>query len=359
MQLELASELYHWFEIEPDGTINMYLDHHALSSFRMCESLFDLSIVKRKALRGGPSWPLAFGAVFHKAVEYLYESKAINNFNPTQLSDLAVTEWNKAGLDKFKDHKTYISLGGLPGFMALLMQYVSYYSGDLERLRPIATETAFGKNKEVPLGNFVIPKFPESTEERIKFELNCEFPHYKVNCYLSGRIDFLMDSGNAIGPMDHKTSAFFKNNPMNTYETQEGMTGYIYATNHIIKNHFPELAVKRTTDRMWMNFIQIKSEEDPKKRFRRVPLFKTPWQLEQFRERQLSTFKKIFEIFILKDRKPDWNTNVCNQMWYQECPYRQVHRQGSAESMETILNTNYVTIAPWNPENMQEDKDGE
>lgn len=346
-ELQEICSKYHWIEIE-DNEINMYLDHHALSAFRQCEAFFDLSILQRRVSRGGISWPLAFGSVFHSAVEYLYESKAINKFDPQQLTDLAISKWNKANLERFQLHKTYISLGGLQGFLALLMQYVSYYSGDLERLRPIATEVAFGKAKEVPLGDFLVNTI---YSEHIKT--------YKINCYLSGRIDFLMDSGSTIGPMDHKTSAFFKNNPMNTYETQEGMTGYIFATNYIIKKHFPQLLDTRTTDKMWMNFIQIKSEPDSNKRFKRVPLFKTPWQLEQYRIRQISTFRKIFEVFITQERPADWNTNLCNSMFYHECPYRQVHRQGSAESMETILESNYVVIDPWNPEKMAEDANTE
>lgn len=340
---------YHWIEIESNGIINMYLDHHALSSFRMCEGYFDLAIAQSYGRKGGLPWPLSFGIVFHSAVEYIYTSKAINEFNPEQLREIAIKEWNKAELDKFKDHKTYIALGGLSGFIALLIQYTKFYSADVERMRPIATEVTFGKAKEVFLGRFSVIK-AKSYNEYMQTGNIESYKEIFVNCYLTGRIDFLMDNGTAIGPMDHKTSAYFKNNPMNTYETQEGMTGYIFATNEILKRNFPELLQKRQADRMWMNFIQIKSEEDSKKRFRRVPLFKTPWQLEQFKERQLTTFKKIFEIFILNERKPDWNTNLCNSWYYQECQYRQVHRQGSESSMELILNSNYVKIEPWNPE---------
>ena len=340
--IEAKVEKYHWLRQEEDGSLSMFLDHHALSSFRMCEAYFDLAIIQGRAPKGGPSWPLAFGAVFHTAVEYLYKSKAISKFDPEQLKEIAVREWHKAKLEQFNQHKTYIALGGLPGFIALIMQYVSYYSGDLERMRPIATEVPFGKAKEVPLGEFSAFK-QDFDFINMDFEIN-------VKCYLTGRIDFLMDSGTAIGPMDHKTSAQFKNNPMNTYETQEGMTGYIFATNHIVRHNFPELTASRSLDRMWMNFIQIKSEPDSNKRFRRVPLFKTPWQLEQYKARQISTFKKIFDLFVLEQGTPDWNTNVCNSWWYQECPFRRVHRQSSEQSMLIVLNSDYEVREPWDPE---------
>lgn len=344
MNIEEALQKFHWLQRAEDGTLELYLDHHTLSSFRMCEGYFMEKFVNALAPKGGNgAWPLEFGIVFHEVVEYLYESKAISTFDPEQLRAIAINAWVAADLGRFHEHKTFIALGGMAGFIALVMQYVQYYSSDLERLRPIATEVAFGKAREVPLG-----------------EICLDFDNQKyIKCYLTGRIDFLMDSGTSIGPMDHKTSAFFKNNPMNTFETQEGMTGYIFATNHIIKNQFPDLAATRSTDRMWMNFIQIKSESDSQKRFKRVPLFKTPFQLEEYRLRQLRTFKKIFELVILGDGNADWNTNLCNSWYYSECMFRNLHRQGTKEGQELVRITDFKIAEPWNPEKVDNNSNEE
>ena len=124
-----------------------------------------------------------------------------------------------------------------------------------------------------------------------------------------------MDSGNAIGPLDHKTTAFFKGNPTNSYDPQEGMTGYVFATQQILKLQFPELLSSRKVDRIWMNFAQITPTANALERFKRVPIFKTDWQLEQYRLRQLRTFHKIYDMVILGERA-DWNTSVCNNMFH-------------------------------------------
>jgi PD-(D/E)XK nuclease superfamily len=346
MTIDEAVEQFHWIKVAEDGAIELFLDHHALSTFRMCEAHFELSHLGKYGGRGRRPWPLAFGIVFHKAVEYLYQSKAIDVFNPDKLVRVASGMWDEAGLDYYKEHKTYQALCGKAGFIALILQYTSFYSGESERLRPIATEVAFGKSREVPLGEF----------DFILNEHNVTVPHsrvIKVRCFLTGRIDFLMDSGTAIGPMDHKTSAFFKGDPLANYEPQEGMTGYVYATQYIIQKNFPELAAKRKLDRMWMNFIQVKNEPDNNKRFKRIPLFKTDWQLEQYRLRQLSTFRNLLDLTI-SGRAADWNTSVCNNYWHQPCQFKNVHRQGSAASQLLILNQDFEVQPEWNPETVED-----
>jgi hypothetical protein len=345
MTIDEAVEKFHWFKLGEDGVPEMYLDHHSLSTFRMCEAGFELAHMGMYRRKGQLPWSLAFGIVFHKAIEYLYESKAINTFNPGQLMEIAARMWDEAGLDAYSEHKTYKALNGKFGFTALLMQYAQYYSGEAERLRPIATEIAFGKNKEVPLGAF-------TCVENVNKAFGFCFAN-KVRCYLTGRIDFLMDSGNAIGAMDHKTAAFFKCSPIENYEPQEGMTGYIYATNYIIKQNFPELAKGRMLDRMWMNFIQVKDEPDPLKRFKRVPIYKTQWQLEEFRLSQLATFEKIFSL-VTTGRRADWNTTVCNNYWHASCQFKNVHRQGSESAMFAILNQDFEVKPAWDPENCED-----
>ena len=236
------SDKYNWIVYnEETGEVDIFLDNHSMQSFRSCESYFDLSILQRRQLKTGFSWSLEFGILFHKVMEILYANKLCSAEKAINLIPAAQTLWAKHNMDeKYKEHKSYKSLGGFEGFIGLIAQYSSFYNQDLERLRPIAIEVPFGRSKECLLGSFM------SLDHRGEYdEWNSLYQKIKINCYLTGRIDFLMDSGSAIGPMDHKTTAFFKGNPMQTYEVQEGMTGYIYATHSLIQKMFPELAERR------------------------------------------------------------------------------------------------------------------
>lgn len=341
---ELASK-YHWFKIGEDEVIELYLDHHALSTHRMCEAKFDLEIMQNYRGKGSVPWSLNFGTVFHKCVEMLYALRATGNFEFSTMLQLANQLWVEHDLDQYSEHKTFIALGGLPGFLVLLQQYAHFYSQESERLRPIGVEIPFGKNKEVPIGEF----------EWHNNDLNYYDPGWynKVRCYLTGRLDFLMDSGSAIGPMDHKTKAFFKGNPADDHDPQEGMTGYVYAANHIIKHQFPELLQSRKVDRIWMNYVQVKQESDFNKRFKRIPIFKTDYQLEQYRLRQLSTFERIFSM-VTTNRTPDWNTSVCGNTFHQDCTFKGLHRQNTERDMFRILENDFYKAPAWDPDNVEE-----
>jgi len=98
-----------------------------------------------------------------------------------------------------------------------------------------------------------------------------------------------------------------------------------------------------------MNFAQVSPVKDPMERFKRVPIFKTDWQLEQYRLRQLRTFHKIYDMIVLGERA-DWNTSVCNNMFHNECQYRNLHRQNTNDAMIQVLKTDFKVAAPWNPE---------
>lgn len=345
MQIEELVSKYHWLKIGDDGVLEMYLDHHALSSFRMCEGYFELSImgnIKSQAR----SWNLEFGIIFHKMVELFYINKKNEVFDLNVWLSHGIALWKLSNMDEFESHKMYKVLGGVYGFIAMMGQYANHFANEVDRLRVIGIEITFGKKKECSLGAFEVTDFYESTRlwnGQIK----------EVRCYLTGRIDFLMDSGSAIGPLDHKTTAFFKGNPSESYDPQEGMTGYVFAAQHIIKHSFPELMQNRKVDRIWMNFAQVTPDADAMKRFRRVPLYKTEYQLEEYRKRQLRTFHKVYDMLVLGER-PDWNTSTCNNMFFSPCPYKELHSQNSGSNMLTILNNNFVVAKEWNPETLED-----
>lgn len=345
MTIEQAVEKFHWFKIGEDGVVELYLDHHSLATFRQCEASFELSMMA--GVKGKyKSWNLEFGIIFHKMIEEFYLQKDRTDFDINNWLGLAITLWEEKKMhEQFSEHKMYKQLGGVLGLIAMMGQYAQHFAGEVDRLRIIGVEITFGKAKEVPLGSFELNEAPKGTGKRYS---------YDVRCYLTGRIDFLMDNGSAIGPLDHKTTAnFMGKNPTNSYDPQEGMTGYVFAAQHIIKTRFPELMGQRKVDRIWMNFAQITPEADAMKRFRRSPVFKTEWQLEEYRKRQLRTFHKIYDMLILGER-PDWNTAVCNNMFHQECQFRNLHRQNTSDAMLQILKSDFIIAPLWNPEEVND-----
>lgn len=348
MTIEEAAAKFHWFNIGDDGVVEMFLDHHALQTFRMCEASFELSMMANIKSKG-KSWNLEFGIVWHSAVEEFYRAKKEERYNNAEWLAYCFRLWQEANLDEFEWHKMFKVLGGAYGYIAMCGQYADHFSAEVDRLRVIGIEIHFGKKREVPLGDFEVLEYGKwiSPENHGYEALYCG---NKVRCYLTGRIDFLMDSGSAIGPLDHKTTAHFRGqNPTNGYDPQEGMTGYIFATKRILQHSFPELLEARKVDRIWMNFAQITPEKEANARFRRTPVFKTDFQLEEYRKRQLRTFHKIYDMVILGER-PDWNTAVCNNMFHSECQFRNLHRQNTSAAMLQVLNSDFIVAPPWNPE---------
>lgn len=352
MTIEEAVSKFHWIKIGEDGVVELYLDHHALSTFRQCEASFELSQmagVKSKF----KSWNLEFGIIFHKMVEDFYTLKKNDEFEINAWLAKGIEYWQKFQMDEqFSEHKMHKVLGGAYGFVAMMGQYAEHFAAEVDRLRVIGIEITFGKKKEVPLGIFTAQ--PYKARDIKTEEYNSQSYVSNVRCYLTGRIDFLMDSGNAIGPLDHKTTANFAGkNPTNSYDPQEGMTGYIYAAQRIIKDKFPELLATRKVDRIWMNFAQITPDADPLKRFRRSPIFKTEYQLEEYRKRQLRTFHKIYDMVVLGER-PDWNTSVCNNMFHSECQFRILHKQNTGDAMLQVLKQDFIVAPLWNPEEVND-----
>jgi PD-(D/E)XK nuclease superfamily len=325
-------ELPHFIQLAPDGIYEFFLDHSMLSSARMCESRFILDYVENLEGKGQKPWPLHFGTLVHDSIEWYYRALLEDKYNLKDWLEFVSLKWREGNYDAYSQFPQFKAVGGFPGFLALITQYAEYYQKAGDNLKPIALEVPFGKAKEVPL-----------------LEDNTFYPWANFRLYLSGRLDFIFDDGRRIGPLDHKTFSMAGKNPMTTYEVQEGMTGYIYAMDYIYRNHFSSLG-QRDTNILWLNFILTKSEGDLNKRFQRVPLYKTPWQLEQWRVRQISTAAKIYQM-IIEGRPPDFNASVCTNYWHSVCPYQPIHRLGSEQDMFTILNKDFQKRERiWNPE---------
>lgn len=333
----LAQQL-HWFKINPeDGTIEIYLDHHALSTFRMCPARFKLEMVDGWAPKGS-FWFLEFGALLHTCLEFYYGHFRRDDFNIKLWFDFASNKWAQGDFDKYAEIPGYKNIGGRIGFLALLQEYFLRFHAENERLRVIGTELYFGKGKEVPL-------LSEPLNNRIPFRL-----------YLSGKIDILVDTYTHIAPMDHKSHGDFRGqNPNKSYEIQEGMTGYTYANRELVKKFDLEPG-SRQSNMIIMNHIQVKPVGNGKTfqdRFSRIPMRRTDEDLEQYRLRQISTARDIFNMLIdgFDGLPAQYNAGVCSNWWHNECQFAKVHRVHSGESQEFVLKNEYIKKPIWNPEN--------
>jgi len=268
-------------------------------------------------------------------MEYYYKAEIENKpCGVKEFLEHSANLWRDGNYERYNQTPQFKAVGGFPGFIAMLTQYWTFYQTQT-RLKPIALEIAFGKNKEVPI----------HTDEKL-------YDWAPFRLFLSGRADFIFDDGRRIGPLDHKSFSMAGKNPMTTYEVQEGMTGYIYAMTHIYQKHYAHL-LQRDTNVLWLNFILTKPEENMNKKFQRIPLFKSPSQLEEYRIRQISTAAKIYQL-LFQGRPPDFNGFACTNYFHSLCPYQPIHRLSNPQDQLTILNKDFVQGHVWDPENIPE-----
>ncbi len=321
----------------PDGVLELYADNHVLNSLRLCEGYFTESIMNRLQGRGR-SWSLTFGQWLHKMMEYFYaghkddwqgkwEYQGVKvTQDATQFIRLAQIEWENYQMEEFATFKQYAALQGFTGASLLLLQYFNLHTQGNERLRVVGAELSFGRNREVP----IIAEASGYTPYR---------------AYLTGRIDIVVDDGNHIGPLDHKTTAYFDGTEGQDFKPHDGMCGYTYALNALIE---PELKAKgRKCNTVIINHICLKDQKDPMKRFKRSFKSYTDAEFAEYVTRQQRTFRKLYELVCL-DAKPDWNTTLCTMMYYHDCPFKALHEVSPA-SRDTVINQFYQLGPAWNP----------
>ena len=342
MDFNYVLENCHWLRKVSETEYDVILDHHALSSFRACEQYFVHDHVEGWQAKGTKMpWFFAIGILLHEVLEELYTMRQDNTFDLNTLAARGMILWDEHNMEYYAGDKGHKAIGGKPGFVGMIVQYASFYNSDTERFRIIAMEIPFGPGKEVSLGSFTTLSRWQNPQESANI--------IKVNCYLAGRIDFLMDDGHHIAPFDHKSAAYIDGDPNDKYDPQDGMTGYIFATKAIVEKNFPDLAKQRQLNRIWMNYLGVSYNTDLNKRFKRLPLDKTDWQLEEFRKRQLTTFRRIFEMCYF-GQEPQWNTNICGNMFRRDCKYKYVHKRKDEQSMFLIMNEAFERKPIWNPD---------
>ena len=353
-----ASSRYHWCKYDPStNTVELFLDHYMLSCLRTCEAKFYLEhllhVKPKYDITQRKPWFLDFGEFVHWCLEQFY-----NQFKRQKIAppidwwlDQCKTKWIFMQMDGYKnsqnpsDVKKYEEVHGWEGVAGLLTQYYVYYM-DM-RLRVIDTEITFGHNREVYIGNFYTD-FIEGIYDQ----------NYRTNvkCYLTGRIDLLVDNGAKIGPVDHKTTHRFDGFEHRDFNPHDAMTGYIYAIHEILGNYADKdgnynkgLPVCMGG---WIFHISACTPSTPRDktkpqgpRFKTTPVDKTLIQLEDFKARQLSTFKRVAEL-LFNDKTPEWNTTTCHNMFFRDCEYVPIHEQPS-DQWPDIISRFYQISTPW------------
>lgn len=336
----LASS-YAWFNLAEDGFIELTLDNHMMQSFRGCEAYFVESFLGRYG-SSSPVWFLHLGTAVHKMMEIYYTYRKHPMFSLDRwILGCGKKIWYALNMDQFSKVPEYEVLGGLVGFGGLLIQYATYYNHDNERFRVVGTELYFGKGREVPLFN--------GSDWR-------SLSPYPFRLYLAGKIDLLVDDGESICPIDHKTSKnFMGKNPQLNYEINDGLTGYVYAARKLVQQFnllSPEQKLNRKpSNKIWMNYLQIALPPKDKTnadRFKRMPLYKTDQQLEDYRLRQIQTGRTILNLLLNPEILPSYNTMMCSNWMHRDCPFKQVHRLDTT-SAGIILNSAFVRHE-WKPE---------
>lgn len=338
-----AAQKYPWIKVDEDKQIiELFLDHHMLSTMRLCESKFMLEHVLNIRPKGHRAWALIFGAWIHFALEDYYEHIRTHDGKPPDpIAWLAKAKekWVELKIDAYKGiEDKYEDIGGWDGACSLLVQYYAFYME--QRLRVVATEIPFGFDREVYLGQFII-----QLGEGLYREL------LTVKCYLTGRIDLLVDNGYMIGPVDHKHTHIFRGDEWDKFNPHDGITGYIFGTNAILKKFFPDQQKQCLSG--WIFHIQghhaakARKTGEIRPRFKVSRIDKMPSQLDDYTNRNLATFERIANM-IFNNKVPEWTTTACHNIYNRDCEYLQIHKQ-PREEWQYQIQTFYNITLPWNP----------
>lgn len=333
---------------EESDRLTFIIDNYLAADYRGCAAHFMLAHVEGWHQKGGGgditrSWPLDFGIMFHKLMEYYYKYFRSPDFDLQKFAiEKAYEYWVEMKMDVHLTHKECQQMGGYPGFAGMLIQYATQFKAENENIRVLASEVGFGRAKEVPL--YV---WTGQQDEPV---------WYPFDVYLAGRIDIIADDGYRILPLDHKTMGRFYGDPLQRFLIDEGPTGYVYALKKVLPSLIPdqpELALKRDCNRISMNLIS-KSVPKEGSRFKRLLLYKSDAQLEAYRWRMVATCQHLLsdlELFVRGMEVPR-DTSKCQNWYFRPCDFFDIHRQADKSGEQNTLANGFVRLPLWNTENV-------
>jgi PD-(D/E)XK nuclease superfamily len=350
---------------EQTERLEFIVDNTILADYRGCAAHFILTYIEgwhQKSMGGDVtrSWPLDFGTLFHRMMEFYYRDFKKEGFSISDFAiKIACEQWYEMKMDVHLSHKECQAMGGYPGFAGILIQYATQFKAENERIKILATEVPFGRNKEVPIFKYQFCQDEGCPQAYVPNHI-CKEPVWcDADIFLSGRLDIIADDGFHILPVDHKTMGRFFGDPLNRFINDDGPTGYIYALNSILPTIVPEeLLLKRQCNQIQMNLI---SKAVPKEgsRFKRLSLYKSSEQLEAYRLRTIQTVNHMIsdlELYIRGIGMPR-DTSKCSNWYFHECTFMDVHRQASKDAELATLKNGFIQLPIWNTETVAKIED--
>jgi hypothetical protein len=325
------------YEIRSDGRWNIYLDASMASSFGICNQLFQYTYVRHLQAKGDRPWARDLGSWWSSVMESIYYEQFKDHFlEPKEIIDFATVKWNELRMNELEalHPKMWKEFGGQYGALAMIAEYATRQLPiDYKTWKIIAAEAAFGRNREVCIGE---------TD--------------KVVLYWMGQPDLFVIFNDRIMPVDHKSLSQIDNFTQRKYKPHIQIPGYIIAGQILLRS----LGYDLPCDRAIINAVArkdttTKDGEDIKKpRFKRFFIPYTEAELVEWSRLRLRQAELIRESF----ERSLWlrNENACSYMWGKSCAFQNIDEK-PPETREVVIKADYIQRAPWIPGMTKGEKD--
>jgi hypothetical protein len=91
--------------------------------------------------------------------------------------------------------------------------------------------------------------------------------------------------------------------------------------------------------------ISLKEQKSPEERFKRSVKYYTQEEYDEFIERNLQTFQRVYDICVL-GVQPQWNTDNCIGKYGSDCTFKSLHEL-SPSSRDAVKQSFYQISPAW------------
>lgn len=273
---------------------NIIIDSQFLDGVQFCEQKYTYTFVNHlQTVR--KSKKMEMGSLLHDFLEVYY--KNLNEKGHDESLKLSLAEYDN-----------FVQNFELTGMDCEIVKNTFEENVDFWKQQPLTV-----KSVEVPLTKLLY----EDDELRI--------------AYVS-KMDLVVDGVNFDNmPIDHKSEHMKSNpNPMNNQ-----FIGYAWASE---------------SNRILINKIGFQKTLKPIDKYRRIPLYYTDSQIEEWKEQTVFWVKKMLEL--IDGRRPEMNRTSCDK--WGGCTYLDVCKL-SPDNRQDFLNNSFKVGEEWSP--FRNDKD--
>ena len=342
MTLDLSSSTVkpgQLYEVLPDGRWAFYFDHHLISTFSTCGMKFKYKHMDHLGVKGVKPFAMSIGSWWSDVMSDFYEAIAKMQQDPSRMVsrewtvEMALTHWKKLAMDghAFVHASQYTKFDGKDGAVNMIRQYYdANFRLDLNNWKIIATESGFGRKKEVLVG--------ESD---------------KVIVYLIGKPDILLMEQNRISPLDHKTIDVVKGDEILKYKPHHQTIGYCLGAEVIAKS----IGWDKKVDRCIINICartgppKRPTTNKPFVRFKRVYPNYSPEEFTEYRRQkvwQAEALRKSIE-------NDSWTMNDTACHIFDGCEFREICSKPPG-ARQIVIQSRYTKKEPWVPYETEEEQ---